>query len=224
MLMFLFACTIETGSGVSATETRELETFSAINNTTQVAVTWAAAEEQSAALTCDDNLLGVFRTTVDDGVLTLDTPNGVLAQPQVDCVLALEGDCLWGIDVSGSGDVSAGPSGCLLSSLESSGSGRITVSGAQSDALSVSLSGSGGAEVDGSVGEIELRVSGSGGLAGRDLLAADAAVRMSSSADVHLSVSASLEADLSGSGSLHVYGDPQSRSVEATGSGEVRYR
>lgn len=220
----ILACTVHQGSGVAETRTYDLGSFTGIDNTTQVSVTWDAADAPAAALTCDDNLLDVYEVTVEDGTLRLSTPASALPNPQVDCELVLGGDCLSAIRGSGSGDITATASSCDLRSIDNSGSADISVAGVDTGSLSIQLSGSGGVDISGVAADAEIRTSGSGGVQGRSLETQAADIRMSSSADVHLTVTQRVDAKLSASGDLYIYGSPAQDSVSTSGSGDVFFR
>lgn len=240
---------IHEGNGVSASEDREVGEFSAVRATNEVDVRVVRGEAPSARVTCDENLLDLIVVELDGDTLIVRTGEGghgapVSLSPQTACVVELAATQLGEVRASGSGDVSVEGEDTLgLQRVVSSGSGSVTVeptltpevlevvvSGSgdvrlqavQAVELAVELSGSGDAVVEGgAVEELDLRVSGSGDaeLAGAEALAVH--VQLSGSGDGVVTATSSVDGTLSGSGDLHVFGDPAERSVQTTGSGEV---
>lgn len=237
-LLLSLACTVVQGSGESATVTRDLTDWTAIDNGTFVDVEWAPGDG-SAQLTCDDNLLDRIEIEVVDGELRIRTPPNTLVQSHVDCVLELTSPCLFSVSNSGSGRFEA-VAACAVEDIHSSGSGSIALGAVEAESLRIHTSGSGSVQVDsvsaqdvdlhtsgsggitlaGGAGHIEVSQSGSGGLDGAELVVDTAEVGMSGSGDSHLAVNESVQADLSGSGSLHIYGTP-SIDADTSGSGDV---
>ena len=221
MMMLAAACTITQGSGVPATQEYDLGEYSALDNSTQVEVTWARGDTALAALTCDDNLLDVYEVGVDGGTLFIKSPNGVLAQPQTECVLELEGPCITDIRLSASGRFTGLADGCDVRQIRASGSGGVRLEEVSATAVEVDLSASGGVTLEGAADALDLRVSGSGGLDAEALEVRRADVNISSSGTSRVAVTDRLSAKLSGSGDLHVYGAPSVESLKETASGEV---
>lgn len=242
LLLALTACAVVQGSGVSAEEARDVTGVTALKNNTFVDVHWLRADEASATLTCDDNLLGYIETRLDGGELVIRTePYNAVLSPEVDCVLELASPCLSALSFSGSGDFIAGDATCGLEQLSwsgsgnvdlgevgtanldihGSGSGQVRIASLEAGALSFDLSGSGGVDVQGAADSADVHVSGSGSVDGRDLQVIDADVDMSSSGEVHLRASGHVTAHLSGSGSLHLYGEPERLDQDTSGSGGV---
>jgi hypothetical protein len=123
---------------------------------------------------------------------------------------------------SGSGDVDTQDFlGSAAVSLEATGSGDLSWTGS-AETLDVEASGSGDLTLHGSADELDGHVSGSGTLAGRDCPREAATVRMSGSGDGQLTVNGELEASVSGSGDLDIYGSPNIVRRADTGSGDIR--
>lgn len=221
-LAALAGCAVYQGSGTSAEETRDLSDFDSVSNTlfadTQVT---SGAEGYAVTVTCDDNLLEHLLTTVEDGELVINTEPMINLNPQTDCVVVVELPSLVEVHSSGSGGVdSVGPAPDL-SKVSNSGSGPVSVVDVDCTSLESHNSGSGGIALAGSCEEADLENSGSGGVEAMELTAAGAELNNSASGDISLTVDGEVIARVSGSGSIHLYGNPQVVEQSETGSGSV---
>ena len=106
-------------------------------------------------------------------------------------------------------------------SLSVSGSGRIELK-IEADDLEQKISGSGSISISGEADRAEISISGSGNLEALDLEVDDCVVRISGSGRCKISVGDSLEANISGSGSVYYKGDPDRLISNVSGSGKVR--
>ena len=105
--------------------------------------------------------------------------------------------------------------------LSVSGSGRIKLD-LEADDLTQKISGSGNIVVSGEADRAEVSISGSGNLDALDLEADHYAVRISGSGKCKINVGDSLEANISGSGSVYYKGDPDKIRSNVSGSGKVK--
>ena len=105
--------------------------------------------------------------------------------------------------------------------LSVSGSGRIEMK-LEVDDLTQKISGSGNIEVSGSADRAEISISGSGNLDALDLEVDEYEVKISGSGKCKINVGDSLEANISGSGSVYYKGDPDRIRSNVSGSGKVK--
>jgi len=124
-------------------------------------------------------------------------------------------------DVSGSGDVDVKGS-CQSFESGVSGSGKVTVAATISGKADVHVSGSGKVIANGTANEIEANISGSGKVLAADLEVSKCDVHISGSGDVEINVKDSIDAQISGSGSVSYKGNPNHVNSHASGSGHVR--
>ena len=124
-------------------------------------------------------------------------------------------------NVSGSGDLHLkGKMRSLDSNI--SGSGGISMDGTISSFADVTISGSGKFMASGSASEIKTNISGSGRIRAADLVVDRCNVRISGSGDVEINVQKSLDATISGSGTVTYKGNPSQVNSHASGSGRIR--
>jgi len=162
----------------------------------------------------------IYRLTVENlEAITLNASGNIQASD-----LAVDGDLA--LTINGSGNMTLGAikaaeatlnlsaSGNLdAPSLESeqatftvSGSGKATIPNLTLNNLSVIMQSSGDVNVGGTAAELSVQISGSGSFNGNELASQTAVVNTSSSGDARLQVSESLNATITGSGSIFYSG------------------
>lgn len=124
------------------------------------------------------------------------------------------------VDSNGSGDVRIDRlTGDFVS--DQSGSGSVDVRDMDGRFVDGRIRGSGDLDVEGVVDHVEIQGSGSGSFTFLDVDALTADVRLSGSGDAHMVVREEVTGRLSGSGSLFLFGNPDSVQVSTSGSGDV---
>lgn len=240
---------VERGNGVEGTEARDVGEFEGIVSQSQVDVMVTIGDEPSIEISCDENLLDDIETLRRDGDLVVRTRSQgvgrfVQIEPTLDCVayvvvpdleratstgsstMELEGEYgLTALTATGSGNlVVHGTVSAETVSMTSTGSGGIAIDEVIAEQVNMTATGSGGVGIGGgTTGALALTVTGSGEVLARGLGAGDVAARLTGSGDAELTAFDSLEARISGSGNLAIWGDPDRQDVNTTGSGEVRY-
>ena len=239
----LAACGVK-GSGVSDEEERDVGAFVAIQNDSQVDVNVTIDDSEFVTVRCDDNLLELIDTEVNDDTLVVKTPRNRNLDPETECavdvsVSGLESveasgsgdtridgawDSLVSLESSGSGDLTAHQTLYGLASVDSSGSGDLVVEGVDVDEVALESSGSGDLVVGGVADKAVLDGSGSGDLDALGLTAVDGVVDASGSGDVRLTVTGHVTVDLSGSGDVIIEGNPAKKDLDDNGSGDIVVR
>jgi hypothetical protein len=103
-----------------------------------------------------------------------------------------------------------------------SGSGRINGKLRINEDAKMVISGSGRIEVEGTSRSVTARISGSGSVRAADLETESCKVTISGSGGVQINVKTSLDAQISGSGTVSYRGNPSSVNSHSSGSGKVR--
>lgn len=205
----LAACGIATerGSGIPATETLDLSTFSSLRLANQVDLQLDEGSEVAGSLTCDDNLLDNIRIEVDNGRLVIDTPEGQAFRARTECFATITAVGLTGLQSTGSGDTTGGDF-AALSEIDASGSGGIDVGVTSANTLDVGVTGSGDVDVAGAPNAttVETTASGSGDLAVAGI-----------EAD-------SVDTTLTGSGGTTLEGTTDDLALTVSGSGDLDAR
>lgn len=190
-----------TGSGVVATEEREVEDFDAVvvKGIGELRIEFTG--EESLSIEAEDNILPLLTSEVSGNELVLGPRSGVGITAHEPIIYRLTVAELSAISVSGSVNVDA--------------------RGILGDRLTVSSSGSSDMRITGSVDRLSLDKSGSGTFSGRRLESAHASVEVSGSGDVVLNVADTLDVTASGSSDVRYVGNPRVSQVDVSGSGSV---
>ncbi len=211
----------EKGSGELSTVTRNVETFDAIKSSGSFEIHVTVGGEQKVEVTFDDNLLEFVETEVHGGTLKLRTTENVSSKHR--CSIEIVVRELEEVRCSGSGWVEVVGLDSDHFEFDLSGSGRLTLDG-KAEEMEITVSGSGDVEAEGSAGELNVHVSGSGDVDASGLVARDAYVRVSGSGKVSVHAEEEFDADVSGSGNITYYGNPEHVSTSVSGSGRIRKR
>ena len=190
-----------TGSGTPRTESRDVSGFSTIELTGSGNVIIEQNGTESLSIEAEDNLLSSLTSDVSSGTLRLGTKEGVDVDPTLPIT--------YRVTVTD------------LAGLQLSGSGSLTAVGITTPAISTDISGSGDVTVDGTADNQTVTISGSGDYSARDLLSKNSSAEISGSGNVTLNTLDVLNVKISGSGNATYAGNPQV-SQHISGSGELR--
>lgn len=189
----------------------------------------------------EQRLLGNVETSQDGGTLRIRTRGLVLRHNRpLEAVLVLP--TLTNLDVAGNGDSSVdGFSGERIEvNLNGSGSvkfngrfqkvsaglhgtGDLEITGGNSESVEADVMGSGHMTLLGSSKTLKATSTGSGELDARHLRADEVVIEQLGSGSSTVAARQSVAATIRGSGDIEVYGNPNQRSVNRTGSGEVTF-
>jgi hypothetical protein len=190
------------GSGISQSESREIDEFSAIKCMIGADITVKHAERPALSITADDNLLSIITTEVHNGMLIVSAEESYSTRTTVR--IQIEVPMISRVEVLGSADV-------LLDSVTEK-------------KLELAISGSGDIEAIGQVQTLDVHINGSGDLKLERLQAQACRIRINGSGDAVLSVADSLDARINGSGDITYYGNPERVNSKVNGSGTIAKR
>jgi hypothetical protein len=198
----LLGCAVEKeGSGVEASEERDLDAFSKISLEGEADVAVAIGEPQTVTVRGDDNLLADVETEVDGDTLQISHPTNVDPEPQVGLTVEITVPELEEVEVSGAGDV--------------------TAAGLRDGDLVVEVSGAGDIEATGEVDRVEAEVSGAGDVQLGELVAREAVAEVSGAGDIHVHATESFSGEVSGAGDITYTGDPPEVQTDVSGVGDI---
>jgi hypothetical protein len=200
--MLLAGCTVTRGSGVVATDRRDLTGFDRIKVSGSATVDVTIGSKWSVVVEADDNILPLVTTTVTGSTLDIGAKRGASFLTSDPIHVSISMPALAAADISGSGEVTAdgiGDSQNFLADI--SGSGRVSVTG--------------------TADQVNVTVSGSGTFDGREFQVAGATVSISGSGDVVVWATERLDAHVSGSGVIRYVDSPGQLSTDVSGSGKV---
>jgi hypothetical protein len=208
------------GDGDLVTETRDEKDFTGLNVSVPGKINVKLGTTFKVEVQVEENLLPYLRTEVEsDGDLHIYFYKEVR---DVDgLVVSVTMPQLETLDLSGSAivvtdGVFEGPS----LDLDVSGSGKVTMNFIDYDDIDVQLSGSGRIEVEGTGGELNAHISGSGHIVALDCPVREAEVHISGSGSAKVDVLQKLKAHISGSGEVWYEGNPVVDS-DISGSGKI---
>jgi hypothetical protein len=157
-------------------------------------------EEQSVVVKADDNLIDRVTTEVKSSTLVVGTTSGSFtAKTPMRVEITVP----------------------TLGTLTLTGSGNIVVDGVDADSFHVSLPGSGTVTGAGTAGQLDVAVDGSGTVQLTRLTAQDVRASVGGSGSVFVTAMASLDASVSGSGSIVYAGSPPSVTKSVSGTGAI---
>jgi len=213
-------------------ESRELPAFTAISLSTRVLVKVRQGSPQRVVVEALSDDLHKLKTAVVKNRLYIYTeqtgtqigpitfnPHTATLVGSVTVYVTLP--TVRGLAVSSSGQLQADSIQAQHLALGVSSSGRLLISQLRADTLRAVLSSSGSITAAGVCAYSSLGVSGSGRINTQALAVQDCRARLHSSGSCRVNVARTLEAHLSGSGSVLVSGHPQITS-RTSGSGRVR--
>ncbi len=154
------------GNGEPETESRELDSFTTVENASKVDVQVSSGQEQSVAVTCDSNLLPYIATEVSGDTLfirvVVEEADASDIAPLTPCVVAIGVPGLAQFTNLGVGHAELGGTLSALKTIENRGSGDVTAAGMGSGDLVVSCTGIGDVTLSGDVNSDTFLATGSG--------------------------------------------------------------
>ena len=185
----------------TASQPRSVGAFHAIDLAGTLEVEVAIGKPASVEITGEADLLDKVVTVVKDGALVISTPELRNARHRNSHLRAI---------------VSAPE----LGALTISGTGAIKATGVAGERFAITVSGTGAITAAGSTGALRIDLGGTGEVAAKQLAAKDVVVDIGGTGSARLNATRSLDARISGTGSLHVDGHPTQvkKSVSGTGS------
>jgi hypothetical protein len=223
-------------------ETREIGAgITAVELSGPIDLTLRYGAKPSLVIRGEQRLLGNIETTRDGKTLHIG-PRGILLNHHHPLQAVLVLPALSSLSVDGSGDsVVDGMWGDrIVVQLDGSGSikfngryrqvqavvhgsGDLELDVGKSDRVGAEVVGSGDLVLAGSSAELQADVSGSGSIDARHLRADVVHLRQRGSGGSVVNARKSAAVTISGSGDVDVYGNPSSRTITRTGSGEVNF-
>ncbi len=220
----LSACTfgVVVGSGRTTTETRAVSDFNAVDFAFIGDLSITQGNEESLTITGDDNIVPLIRTTVRDGVLHIDASPANIGRTVIPLRYELTVKELNAVSLSGLGNIEVDSLESPDVSLGLSGAGSLNVGNLAANNLAVNMSGLGSANLAGEVNRQAVNVSGAGSYYARDLRSQATAVQISGLSSAEVQAVETLDASISGAGSIKYAGDPQvSQNISGLGSIEA---
>ena len=197
----LSGCTLK-GSGVEASEVRELESFDRIElgGVAELTVHVDPNTTQKLEIRADDNILDKIVTTVSGDELEVSVDHWMV-RPKQGIKLDIWVPSLVEIDASGASD--------------------IEVFGLHGERFELDVSGASDVELEGTIDRLIIDSSGASEVDAKHLEAKTAEIELSGAGKLDVFASEKLDVDVSGAGDIRYYGDPAEISQDVSGAGKV---
>ena len=189
----------ERGSGISHTESRELDAFDKISLTEIGTLHVTFGDEQSVNVTTDDNLVDLIETRVEDGELRIRPLTPI--NPRIDLVISVTVP--------------------ELRKVEMAGAARLNIDGIAGDSLDIELAGACGVDGSGTVKNLSIEMAGACRANLDALEAENAEVEIAGTGSAVVFASESIDASASGFASITCYGNPKKVQREENGLSRV---
>jgi hypothetical protein len=191
------------GSGKTCIQKRDVGSFKKVEVSGAIQLNLVLSSETiSATVLCDENILPLIMTEVVGDVLRIYSDGSYKTKTQP--VINL--------------------SAPEVVKVSSSGSSDVIITAVDQEEIAVSTSGSGDMTVTGKAQSTKLRVSGSASIRSVSLDTEILDAKVSGSGSIKASAKSSAALQVSGSGSIEVWGRPQSVQSKRSGSGSIHMR
>jgi hypothetical protein len=188
-----------TGSGHVVTTSRTVSGFSSIDLKSAATIRIAVGPLAALTIRGDDDIVPLIRTDVRAGVLVISSKHDYSTSHRLDIVVATP----------------------TLAGFALHGAGTVTASGIQAPAFSLDLLGTGTVNLTGTVEKLETSISGAGSAMLDNLVARDAHVTISGAGITHVHVTGTLDAAVSGVGTILYTGHPTHVQARVSGVGSI---
>ena len=209
------------GSGTVITESRDLAAFTELFYGGSGTLRIVQGAPARISITCDDNLLPLIETEVDDQSLTIRSTERISPSSQ----LTFDVICpdIRVVRLSGSGDATLDRTEGQRLDIGLAGSGNVTVGHATNQHVEIALAGSGSVVIAGNADNVRAKITGSGSLDCRELSAEAVDVKVTGSGNARLHARESFIGKVTGSGNVQCAGSPSKKSQTITGSGRISF-
>ena len=201
----LFALLLALGAANAdpqASEPRSVPAFQAVELAGTLEVDVTVGKAQTVQVSGEADLLAKVTTVVKDGVLVVDTERNMKRRHHLRVSVTVP----------------------ELSSVALSGTGEMKIAGVANQSFAMSLPGTGELSVTGSTSSLRVVVDGTGQISAKDLAAKSAKVEVNGTGSATLRVTESLEANVTGTGSIDVHGKPARVKKSVSGVGSIHIR
>lgn len=187
------------GSGVTATEGREVAGFTRVSASTGVDVTVTPGAEDAVEVTADDNVLPLVATTLEADTLRIHLTNSVRTRTPVKVVVTAR----------------------RLTGVVASAGASVTADKLSADSWTADVSSGGSVTARGTADRQTVSVSSGGSYDGGDLACKAVAVEASSGGSATVHATDTLKATASSGGSVRYRGSPKVVTPSASSGGSV---
>ena len=215
------------GSGKTASETRNVGEFQAIKSSGSMDIVVRQGAQTSVQVSADDNLLPLLETSVegsgDSATLIVRWKRGENIHHRGDVKISIVTPRLSLVSASGSGDIQVDGFQTPALQVSVAGSGNARLDKLSTEDLGIRISGSGDVAGQGRAAKMKVSIAGSGSVKLSELKSDDVTVNIAGSGDAAVNAQKTLAVSIAGSGDVVYTGDALVKSSVA-GSGSVKRR
>jgi hypothetical protein len=187
------------GNGKIKEESRSVKSFDKIDVSGAFSVKIYVGESSSLKISGEENLMKFITTRVSGSTLKIDTKKNL--SPRKEILIEITTPNLEGIHAGGANNIYA--------------------ENINTDLFYVDLSGAGNIEIEGVSRRLRAEISGAGNIEAKNLKAEEVRIAVSGAASANVYAKSSLEAAVSGVGSIDYYGNPQDVKTNVSGVGSI---
>ena len=209
------------GSGKVISEPRDVKDFQSVTLSGSGDLIITQGDSEALRIEAEDNLMPLIESDVRAGTLYLGfKPNSGSITTNVPVKYYLSVKNLFGVDLEGSGSVSADNLKAGNMAIILTGSGSVDIKVLTADTLKVTISGSGNTRLAGMVGHQTVELDGSGTYDASSLDTQQATAILTGSGNMTIWAKDSLNITISGSGNVNYYGKPTVNQI-VSGTGNI---
>lgn len=187
------------GSGKVREEKRTVQEFSRIEASGMYSVKVFVGEDPSLKISAEENLLKYIRTKISGNTLIIDTKKSISPRKKIKIEITTP----------------------TLEGIESSGANNVDIENIASETFYADLSGAGNIVLSGTTEKLRADISGAGNINAKYLEAVHTRVSVSGAASADVFAKGSIEATVSGVGSINYYGNPKDVNTNVSGIGSI---
>ncbi len=190
------------GNGRLKTEVREVEEFNKIEAGGSFSISIIVGKEASIRIKAEENLIPLIRTKIKGNTLVIDSKKNLNPRKEIRIEITTPN----------------------LEYLDASGANDIKVEGLSEGDFKLDLSGASNIELFGEIEKFIAELSGAGNIDAKSLIAKDVRVDVSGAASAEVYAKESLDASVSGVGSITYFGNPEKTRTNVSGVGSISRR
>lgn len=212
------------GNGNIKTEERNVANFNQLSTSGSFDVKIVEGTPGKVTVEADENLLEYIVTEVNNGKLAIYTKSGFSFNTRHNIIVTVPCQNLDEVILTGSGSI---VSDHVLKSdsfnTKVTGSGDVELA-VEANETNGQVSGSGDLKISGKTTEFQCQVTGSGDVDAYDFSAKNVSARVSGSGGLKVFCYGNLQARVTGSGDIYYKGNPETRDLSTSGSGDITAR
>lgn len=187
------------GSGVAATETRDISDFTGIDVGGVFQVEVSVGKDFAVVVEADDNLLPYVRTEVSGGVLKISTSERLKSSTPMRIKISAPD----------------------IESIDASGASKISIVDLKNSEFRIDTSGASKISIAGETASLTIDVSGAGNIDAANLKAENATVDASGASKVDVFVTGKLVSEATGASKISYAGNPVSVTKDTSGVSKI---